>query len=436
MSAASTNVAITALGAATSFMLAHGLGAAGRGTYGAILSYVMFAAAIGDCGLSTAICFRVAQSQGSPVSENPVRIARDVIRTGGIILFSLGCLAGAAGLGLAPVIVGGEPGAVTAFVIASAALPMVCGKACWIFALQACSQSLWNIVRVSQTVTYTALVVTFSLVHHLSPLTTIFCLLGSLAVQTVLAALACRTVLPARGHVRRDIAGALLRYGWWSFTGALPFLLNAYLDVLLLALLVGPADLGHYVVALSLANLCNPLCVSFGNAALPRLARKARPDGDVQDIRRVALLAVAGSLAVGLLVVPLVCIGAPVIVHILLGDAFNPTVPLLWLLAPGAVVIGCNQVMGDILRGLDRARAVARCEGVGLVLTLAGLGLFVPIIGVSGAAAVSSVTYLLNFVLLSRAVSRAVGGIRGAMGTGIRRLLGYAVVRVRTVLAG
>ncbi|ADP80281.1 lipopolysaccharide biosynthesis protein [Pseudofrankia inefficax] len=416
-STAATSVAISGLGAAGGLILARYLGPAGRGTYAVIMSYMLAAATIGECGLTYAVCYTAARDRPG---------ARDAVRTGGTMLLGLGLFVGAAGIVVAPLVVH-DRAAVTAFRVAFAAQPVVFGASAWIFALQATRIGSWNVIRVLQPVAYSAAVVALALADLLSVGRAVLCLVGSMVLQAIAAAALCRQALPGRGRLRRSIGRDLAGYGGATMISSVSYLLNTSLDLLLLAVLVQPAQVGHYAVAVSMAMLPQPVCAAFGNVAMPRLAagRPAVAGGSASGAdRRVVLAAVGASLAFGVLCIGVLSAAAPLAVHVMLGQAYAPSIGLFWLLAPGAAVLGCNRAMDDVLRGLGRTLPVARCEWTGTVLTVALLATLVPTIGVAGAAVASSVAYLVTFVLLLRVALRSVGITARSVPARLRRATG------------
>jgi O-antigen/teichoic acid export membrane protein len=378
---------------------------------------MLAATTIGECGLTYAICYAVARSRSD---------ARDTVRTGGAMLLGLGIIVGAVGIATAPLVV--DDSAVLAFQVAFAAQPVVFGASAWIFALQASRIGIWNVTRVLQPVAYSAAVVALAVADLLTVERAVLCLIGSIGLQAVAAAALCRQALPGRGRLRRSIGRGLADYGGATMISSISYLLNTTLDLLLLAVIVQPAQVGHYAVAVSMAMLPQPVCSAFGNVAMPRLAagRSAVAPGPASGAdRRVVLAAVGASLAIGALCIGVLSAAAPLAVHVMLGPDYAPSLGLFWLLAPGAAVLGCNRAMDDVLRGLGRTLAVARCEWTGTALTVALLATLVPTIGVAGAAVASSIAYLVTFVLLLRVALRAVGITAGSLPARLRRATGH-----------
>ena len=62
-------------------------------------------------------------------------------------------------------------------------------------------------------------------------------------------------------------------------------------------------------------------------------------------------------------------------------------------MAPSGVFLALNQVVGDLLRGGRKPLTVAFAQGVGDGLTVVMLIVLIPILGATGAAITTTVTY-------------------------------------------
>ncbi|CUU53785.1 Membrane protein involved in the export of O-antigen and teichoic acid [Parafrankia irregularis] len=356
----------------------------------------MTAATICEGGITAAICYFVA--------KNPSQ-GRDVVKTGALILFVSGLAVGVAGILAAPWI---TTEAVDAFRMAFIAQPLIFAGACWVFALQATSISAWNLVRVMQPAAYCILIFLVVLGTTLTVTWAVWCLTASIALQALLAAILGGRTLPGRGRVRRDVGVELARYGSATTLSSIPLALASRLDVLLLAVLVEPAQLGRYTVANSIIIVGIPLCSAFGLVAMPRLAAyrssEATEVSRRSSILRITFAAVSASLLSGTLIVIAVSAAAPFFLVALLGEQFRGGVDLLWIMAGGVALIGCNRTMHEILRGLGENIAVARCELIDLVAKFALVVALTPTMGIYGAAIASSVASGITFILLLRSV--------------------------------
>jgi O-antigen/teichoic acid export membrane protein len=171
---------------------------------------------------------------------------------------------------------------------------------------------------------------------------------------------------------------------------------------------VPPADLGRYAVAVSLTLLPIPLVSAIGNVAFPRLAAQQTVTGATRRLQRIAVAGSAG-LAMGMLV-PL-ALAAYWLVPLVFGARYSGAVPLLWILAPGAVFLACGQVVGDLLRGRNRPIVVAWAQGLAAVFTVALLFALLPLVGVYAAAIASTVAYGVALAVMIRCLWRLPGPV-------------------------
>jgi O-antigen/teichoic acid export membrane protein len=207
----------------------------------------------------------------------------------------------------------------------------------------------------------------------------------------------------APGRARARLVRPLAAYGVAQIAAVTPAALNAQLDQLVLSQTVPPADLGRYAIAVSLTLLPIPLVSAIGNVAFPRLAAQQTVTGATRRLQRIAVLGSAG-LATAMLV-PLALV-AHWLVPLVFGARYAGAVPLLWILAPGAVFLACGQVVGDLLRGRNRPIVVAWAQGLAAIFTVALLFALLPFLGVYAAAIASTVAYGVALAAMIRYLRR------------------------------
>jgi O-antigen/teichoic acid export membrane protein len=203
--------------------------------------------------------------------------------------------------------------------------------------------------------------------------------------------------------------GPLARYGLTQLAAVTPTAVNNYLDQLVLSQLVPPADLGRYAIAVSVSLIPVPLVSAIGNVAFPRLAAKRRAAADGSRMQLAAAAASAGVAAAILLPIAL---SAYWVIPAVFGPAYRGAVPLLWILTPGGIFLACGQVVGDLLRGLNRPGLVATAQGLAAVGTVILLIALLPSTGVAAAAIASTVAYGTALAVMIRWLWRPPGAIR------------------------
>ena len=174
-------------------------------------------------------------------------------------------------------------------------------------------------------------------------------------------------------------------------------LANLRLDLLVMTVFLTSRDVGLYSAA---NNVMLPVASIAAAIAVITTARAARQQAEGgSQVAAVALWNSSGmAFVVSLAGSAFLAVGAPFVVPALLGEAYRPSVPIIWILIAG--YIG-RSVMGVVLagaNGMRRPRAGYVSEGIGLAATLVLLPVLLPRWGITGAAVTSSVSYCLAAV--------------------------------------
>ena len=120
-------------------------------------------------------------------------------------------------------------------------------------------------------------------------------------------------------------------------------------------------------------------------AAIPDPAHRARQAG--RAIRAAAWMMLALTVAAAA--------AAPILIPLIFGSEFSPSVPLLWCLLPGIACLGVQAVAAQYLASAGLPRGLVGVWAAGCALNLAANAWAIPAHGGVGAAWVSSATYAL-----------------------------------------
>jgi O-antigen/teichoic acid export membrane protein len=166
-------------------------------------------------------------------------------------------------------------------------------------------------------------------------------------------------------------------------------------DLLVLRLLRGAVETGIYSVASQVVDIALMLPKTIAALAFASVARAARPAAELLRILRPT------GLVIGALAVALAIFGHWGIV-LLFGRSFEGAYPALVLLLPGFVFMGLQSLLGQYFASRGFPMFMSYYWLLGLGVNLALNFLFVPAYGALAAAASSSVTYALVFLLMAR----------------------------------
>jgi O-antigen/teichoic acid export membrane protein len=163
--------------------------------------------------------------------------------------------------------------------------------------------------------------------------------------------------------------------------------LNYRLDLFVVNYFLGPAAVGIYGVAVSLAELMWFLPDAVGFAVFPRAAAGR---AEVQTAGwRFAVMSTAATAA-GAMVLAL---SAPAIIGIIFSPAFSSAYPALLALLPGAVLMSGAKVLANEIVGRGYPQYNAIIAGIALTVTITLDLILIPRLGIVGAAIASSLAY-------------------------------------------
>jgi O-antigen/teichoic acid export membrane protein len=197
----------------------------------------------------------------------------------------------------------------------------------------------------------------------------------------------------------------LLRYGLKVHLGLMGRLVNLWLDQAFIALLLTAADLGHYVVAMTLARGIGMIATPMELLAFPKIAAETTREGKALILARFMkinfLLVVPGSILLAFI--------TPWILGHLFGPDFLPSVRIARVLIAANAILTGTLLLSAALKAYDRALLIAKAEMFDVLVTLIVLSALVPHYGVEGAAYGMLIVNIFTFVLLTFWFGRDLG---------------------------
>lgn len=194
----------------------------------------------------------------------------------------------------------------------------------------------------------------------------------------------------------------LLRYGVKVHLGLMGRLANLWLDQAFIALLLTAADLGHYVVAATVARGIGMVATPVELVAFPKIAAEPRAEVKAQLFCRYMklnfLLVLPAGIALAIL--------TPWILSFIFGPAFLPSAPVAYVLILANVILTGTLMLSAALKAYDRAMLIAKVEGFDVLVTVIALSVLVPTRGIEGAAYAMLIVNVFTFVLLAVWVRR------------------------------
>lgn len=238
-----------------------------------------------------------------------------------------------------------------------------------------------------------------------------------LLIATGAIAVAAIAHIPAsertwRPRLCRDVLSDLWSYGRAAHVATTAQFLNYRLDLLLVAVLLGPVEAGIYVVALRLAELLWVVPEAAGIVLLPRVAAS-----DTVGTRRLLQVTVGAAVAGA---ATLFTTGSWLI-PALFGEPFAPAYRSMTLLLPGAIALAAAKVLTSAIAGAGhpRVNAIASLSGLLVAVTLDLV--LIPRHGLVGAAVATSLSYSLILAVAVLGFKKTSPGASASTGTSPER---------------
>ena len=201
----------------------------------------------------------------------------------------------------------------------------------------------------------------------------------------------------------RALARGLLGFGLRSHTSSVSSLLNERLDQLVISVFLAPAQLGLYVIAITLSSLTNLVGTTVATVVLPAVARLAPGPERNRAVQRFVRITLGVSVAVTL---PLLLL-APTVITTVFGAAYAGAGGVARILLVAAVVLVTGRVLGTVLKAVGRPLDAGAAELAALATTLAGLLVLLPALVLIGAGIASLLAYSVSTAWMVRRAGRA-----------------------------
>lgn len=375
-------------------LIARALGPSGKGALSVVQQTVAIALAFANLGLSTSNIYFVSKGELVP----GVAVGNSLALAGVVTLVSA---VPVTLLLFGPVAVLPEmPWYVAAIAVAAVAVGLVLA---WMVSVAVGIRGLRPQATTSVAVTSTSLGVVLALVAF-----------GRLSVSGVLLSGVVGSIVGlvavlfwTRGRVgtiRVDVVAlrTTARHSIRVHLASLADFLHLRQDVLLLGWLAGSAAVGHYSVGVSFAELAWYVPVAVGQAIQAQASRVAHDSAveiAARGTRVTTLITVVISGVLALIV--------PFVLPAVFGERFRDSIWVFYLLLPGAALNGITTLMSyfQVSRGLVYWRQSLAVVAVNVIANL----VFAPMWGAFGAAAASSLSYAVFFVLILRLMLRDTG---------------------------
>lgn len=389
-----SRIVVFGLSLVAGVILARALGPHGRGLYALALVAPSALTLVANLGISQALTFHLARKT-YPVEQLIGQAIALAFVLGGITALILVGVMAAAGRWILP----GVP--INLVIIAAASIPL----ALFFYFSLSFEQGLENFIGFNALYLVNAAALVLLLIPLFFARGNVTFAVTAWSLSWIPTAAVGLYLLRRAGrlNIRLDlkVARALLRFGIVGYLSFVTNFLNFRLDTFLVNIFANATQVGFYAVAVGLAETIWYVASAAATVLAPRVASAEAATSDITT-GRVSRVVFATSLA-GALALALI---APLLIRILFGSAFGPSVLAVWLLLPGIVTLSVARVLSSYLLGRNRLRVDFVASLAGLVVTLALDLALIPRYGFAGAAIASSLAYTTTLLVNMRWVVR------------------------------
>jgi O-antigen/teichoic acid export membrane protein len=262
--------------------------------------------------------------------------------------------------------------------------------------LQAYDQfKLLNVAKVFGPAVTLILIVLLAVTRTITPMmTAIAYLIGALPITICLF-----IVLARRLRLRFRVVGTrykeLFRYGIKAYGIDLLGTISMQVDQLLVVALLKPAEMGLYVIALSLSKMLRVFQTSIVTVLFPKAA-----GNDESTVMNMTMMSFRIGTFITASVSVLAFLMAPFALRILYGSEFMPAlIPFQILLAREVVSSGTGIVL-QFFMATGRPGFVSTLQGVGIALNVPLMLLLLPPYGLVGVASALLVTSVIRLAVI------------------------------------
>lgn len=214
----------------------------------------------------------------------------------------------------------------------------------------------------------------------------------------------------AASHPSADVLARVKPHLWWTIMLiAVATLSNKSVEIFLLGVHVGPAEVGYFTIAATLTRGGIELLSSSLTATLMPSMAHAYGSGGMTKVNDILSDAVRHFLFFGLVICGVGTLWAEPGVHILYGERYQPvTVALQVMVLIGGLTLP-EGAFGALLSTTDHQRLRASIAGLSLLISAAAAFMLVPRWGLNGALISYGITRTLIFLVTAVSIKLALG---------------------------
>jgi O-antigen/teichoic acid export membrane protein len=236
--------------------------------------------------------------------------------------------------------------------------------------------------------------------------TVVMALIASALVAAALSAITLVRVIRQVGLGRPSAAlgRSTLSYGVRAHGANVTGLVTQRLDLFIIPAFLSASTIGLYSVATNVSWIVVTIAGALSVILLPAAARRNPEAGN-----RLVIASLHVTLLLGGVMAGAIAVTADLLLPLIYGSGFEGSALPLRLLLPGAVLYAGAAILWTGLYAVNRPFTATVTQLPGLVVTIAGLVIFLPSYGIEAAAIISTVAYSIVFITALVLYRRAAG---------------------------
>lgn len=200
--------------------------------------------------------------------------------------------------------------------------------------------------------------------------------------------------------------GEIFHFTKWIFLSTIAAVAFGRLDVFIIARLKGTTEVGLYGAAIQLSNFFPLIIGAIGGAILPWVSKLKTKSELVKYIKK----STTGVFFISLLLLPVFFISEPLI-ELVFGNKFSGSIGAFKLIFPGYMLNLLTSAMALVFYATDKPKIITFINYTQLVVMVAIDIIFIPHIGLYGAALGFLVSQVLGAIMIVLFVKKTIKSI-------------------------
>ena len=185
-----------------------------------------------------------------------------------------------------------------------------------------------------------------------------------------------------------------LKFGIKGHAGSVIDFMNFRIDRLLINLLAGPAAVGFYAIATTVAEAIWNISRSIALVLFPKVSNSSDIVSNAQTTAKSCRISFFSSIIIGIFLL----LTGKWLIPLVFGSAFIASVPALNFLLPGVIIFSLTHIIISYMVGQGYPHYNTIIALISFIFNISLNLWLIPIMGIAGAAIASSVSYTISTI--------------------------------------